>query len=63
MGQQQGSPCIHNLWIPDGAKDLTVDRMGYRRLLLGSMDEIYSQDYDPAHVKDSLESKLFGIGS
>lgn len=63
LGQQQGSPCIHNLWIPDGAKDLTVDRMGYRRLLLSSLDEIYRQDYDPAHIKDSLESKLFGIGS
>jgi L-rhamnose isomerase len=63
LGQRQGSPCIHNLWIPDGAKDLTVDRMGYRRLLVDSLDEIYNQDFDPAHLKDSLESKLFGIGS
>jgi len=63
LGEKQGSPCIHNLWIPDGAKDLTVDRFGYRRLLVESLDEIYKQDYDPGHLKDSLESKLFGIGS
>jgi len=63
LGEKQGGPCIHNLWIPDGAKDLTVDRFGYRRLLVESLDEIYSQDYDPGHLKDSLESKLFGIGS
>jgi len=36
LGEKQGSPCIHNLWIPDGAKDLTVDRFGYRRLLVES---------------------------
>jgi len=63
LGKKQGSPCIHNIWIPDGAKDLTVDRLGYRSLLVDSLDEIYSQDYDPADLKDCLESKLFGIGS
>ncbi len=63
LGEKQGGPCIHNLWIPDGAKDLTVDRFGYRRLLVESLDEIYKQDYNPGYLKDSLESKLFGIGS
>jgi L-rhamnose isomerase len=63
LGEKQGSPCIHNLWIPDGAKDHTVDRFGHRRLLVQSLDAIYQQTYDPALLKDSLESKLFGIGS
>ncbi|UCF98888.1 MAG: L-rhamnose isomerase [Spirochaetaceae bacterium] len=63
LGERQGNPCIHNLWIPDGAKDHTVDRFGYRRLLAESLDAIYERDYDPGCLKDSLESKLFGIGS
>ncbi|HUV06654.1 MAG TPA: L-rhamnose isomerase [Spirochaetia bacterium] len=63
FGETQGSPCIHNLWIPDGAKDHTIDRYGCRSLLRESLDEVYRQDFDPIHLKDSLESKLFGIGS
>ena len=63
LGSGQGSPCIHNIWIPDGAKDLTVDRAGYRRLLLESLDEIFSERLDESQVKDSLEGKLFGIGA
>lgn len=63
MGREQGSPCIHNLWIPDGAKDRTVDRAGYRRRLRESLDRIYDQHFPLTEMKDSLESKLFGIGS
>ncbi len=62
LGAAQGSPCIHNIWIPDGAKDVTVDRAGHRRLLLESLDEIFREKLDERHVKDSLEGKLFGIG-
>ena len=63
MGRSLQSACIHNLWIPDGMKDIPVDRRTYRVLLKESLDEIYSEDFDPGAMKDSLESKLFGIGS
>ncbi len=63
LGKAQGSACIHNLWIPDGAKDITVDRAGYRSLLRDSLDRVYEKDFDPRHLKDAVEGKLFGIGS
>ena len=55
-----GDPCIMNLWIHDGSKDITVCRMKYRQLLKESLDEIFSTEY--THMKDCLESKVFGIG-
>lgn len=63
MGRELNSPCIHNLWIPDGAKDAPVDRWTPRELLKESLDEIFAVEYSPAEMKDSIESKLFGIGS
>lgn len=63
LGREQRDPCIHNLWIPDGFKDFPVDRYGYREILKNSLDEIYKIEYLPDEMKDSLESKLFGIGS
>lgn len=63
MGKQQGTPCVHNIWIPDGSKDTPVDRNGLRKQLVKSLDEILSVKYPKEHVKDSVESKLFGIGS
>jgi L-rhamnose isomerase len=63
MGRELGEPCVHNLWIPDGMKDSCVDRGGYRAILKESLDEIYSEKYDPRYLKDSVEPKLFGIGS
>ncbi|HCC70894.1 MAG TPA: L-rhamnose isomerase [Bacteroidales bacterium] len=63
MGKQLNNPCIHNLWIPDGSKDTPVDRYTHRAILKESLDEIFSVEYPLDHLKDSLESKLFGIGS
>jgi L-rhamnose isomerase len=63
MGRELGSPCIHNLWIPDGAKDAPVDRWTPRALLKESLDEIFAITYSPLEMKDAIESKLFGIGS
>lgn len=63
MGKELRSPCIHNLWIPDGSKEIPVDRWGFRSRLKDSLDEIYAVKYSPMHLKDSLEGKLFGIGS
>jgi L-rhamnose isomerase len=63
FGRELGSPCIHNLWIPDGAKDAVTDRWQRRALLKQSLDEVYAQAYPPAEMRDSVESKVWGIGS
>lgn len=62
IGKQLGTPCVHNTWIPDGTKDIPVDRNGYRTLLKKSLDEAFASDYPKAYMKDAIESKLFGIG-
>jgi L-rhamnose isomerase len=63
MGRELRSPCMHNLWIPDGMKDIPVDRFAPRALLKQSLDEIFDEVFPGEEIKDSLESKLFGIGS
>ena len=60
IGRRQGSPCVMNLWIHDGSKDITVNRYLYRELLKDSLDKIFETHYE--HMKDCLESKVFGIG-
>ena len=60
MGRRQGDPCIMNLWVHDGSKDITVNRMKYRALLKDSLDKIFEQKYE--NMKDCIESKVFGIG-
>jgi L-rhamnose isomerase len=62
-GKQLGSPCVHNTWIPDGSKDTPIDRNGYRAILKKSLDEAMAIDYPKEHMKDAVESKLFGIGA
>jgi len=63
LGKELGSRCVHNLWIPDGSKDITVNRYRHRELLIESLDKIFEKKYNPDHMRDSVESKLFGIGS
>ena len=63
MGRQLGTACVHNLWIPDGSKDTPIDRYTLRKILKESLDEIFAVEYPAEHLKDSVESKLFGIGS
>ena len=63
FGRELGTPCVHNLWIPDGAKDVTAGRFEHRGLLRESLDEIYATTHPVEQLKDSVESKLFGIGS
>lgn len=60
MGKSQGDPCIMNLWIHDGSKEVPASRLRYRQLLERSLDEIFSIPYE--HMKDCIEAKLFGIG-
>ena len=60
MGEAQGDPCIMNIWVHDGLKDLTVERKRYRELLAASLDEILAEDLPD--MKSCVEAKLFGIG-
>ncbi|HHS14279.1 MAG TPA: L-rhamnose isomerase [bacterium] len=63
LGRETGSSCIHNLWIPDGSRDQLADRFRPRERLISSLDAIYEKSFPPDEMKDSVESKLFGIGS
>jgi L-rhamnose isomerase len=63
IGRQQGDACIHNIWIPDGEKDKTVSRYEHRKLLQESLDEVLSEKISTEYLKDTIECKLFGIGS
>lgn len=63
IGRQQGDPCIHNIWIPDGEKDKTVSRYAHRKLLQESLDEVLAEKIPTDYLKDCVECKLFGIGS
>jgi L-rhamnose isomerase len=62
MGKRLGTPSVHNIWIPDGSKDTPVDRNTLRKLLKKSLDEIFAVKYPKKYLKDSVESKLFGMG-
>ncbi len=57
-----GIPCVMNIWIPDGLKDVPADRLGPRARFKDSLDKILSQPYDRSKVYVALESKVFGIG-
>ena len=63
IGRELGSPCVTNVWIPDGFKDTPVDRKTPRLLLKESLDAIFAEKLDPGCNLDSVESKLFGLGS
>ncbi|MEX0323675.1 MAG: L-rhamnose isomerase [Puniceicoccaceae bacterium] len=63
MGEQLGSPCVTNIWIPDGLKDQPADRLVYRKQLEASLDEVLLEQLNTAHNIDAVECKLFGIGS
>ena len=60
IGAKMGSACINNIWVPDGYKDIPIDRMAARSRLEKSLDAILEKPRQ--HLKDAVESKLFGIG-
>ena len=60
IGRAQGDPCIMNIWVHDGCKDVSVNHYLYRSLLKDSLDKIFSED--KANMKDCIEGKVFGIG-
>jgi L-rhamnose isomerase len=63
MGRALGTPCVNNVWIPDGYKDIPVDRLAPRARLRDALDKVFAQEHDRGHLLDAVESKLFGIGS
>jgi L-rhamnose isomerase len=63
MGKSLGTPCVNNIWIPDGFKDTPVDRKSPRLRLKDSLDNIFTETYDKNYLLDAVECKLFGIGS
>lgn len=62
FARETGEPCVMNIWIPDGCKDVPADRLGPRARFKKSLDEILSVPYDKSRVYVTLESKVFGIG-
>jgi L-rhamnose isomerase len=63
VGKALGSPCVTNVWIPDGSKESPIDRKGPRQRLADSLDAIFADPIDPNQNRDAVEGKLFGIGS
>lgn len=62
FANETGVPCVMNIWIPDGYKDIPADRVAPRARFKKSLDEILSTPYDKSKVYVTLESKVFGIG-
>lgn len=62
MGAKLGSAVVNNIWVPDGYKDTPVDRMAARKRLQGALDALLAPDHAAKHLRDAVESKLFGIG-
>lgn len=62
FAEETGVPCVMNIWIPDGYKDIPADRFSPRARFKASLDEILSVPYDKTKVYITLESKVFGIG-
>ena len=62
FAKELGTPCLVNIWIPDGMKDIPADRLGPRKRFAESLDEILACGYDKSLVYVALESKVFGIG-
>jgi L-rhamnose isomerase len=62
MGRALGTPCVTNVWIPDGMKDTPIDRVAPRQRLTESLDAVFAEQLDPATIRDSVEGKLFGLG-
>ena len=62
FAKETGKPCVMNIWIPDGFKDIPADRLGPRQRYMDSLDKILGCGYDKSLVYVTLESKVFGIG-
>lgn len=63
IGKKLGSPCVTNVWVPDGYKDTPIDRKTPRELLEDSLNKIFAEKLNKKHNLDAVEGKLFGLGS
>jgi L-rhamnose isomerase len=63
FGKALGSPCVTNVWIPDGYKDTPVDRLAHRQFLKDALDAVFAEEIEKQYLLDAVEGKLFGIGS
>ncbi len=63
FGRELGTPCVTNVWIPDGYKDTPVDRKTPRERLRRSLDEVFAEPLDLRFNRDAVEGKLFGLGA
>ena len=63
FGRALGTPCVTNVWVPDGTKDTPADRRGPWERLLASLDRVFADAIDPAFNLDAVEGELFGIGA
>jgi L-rhamnose isomerase len=63
IGRALGTPCVTNVWVPDGSKDTPIDRKGPRERLAESLDAIFAEPIDARLNRDAVEGKLFGLGS
>lgn len=63
FGKELGMPAVTNVWIPDGYKDIPVDRTAPRERLQKALDEVFEEEINPAYNLDAVESKVFGIGA
>jgi L-rhamnose isomerase len=62
FGRELGTPCVTNIWVPDGFKDTPADRTTPRLLLKDSLDKVLAEPIDPRYNRDAVEPKLFGLG-
>jgi L-rhamnose isomerase len=63
LGQALGTPCVTNVWIPDGFKDTPADRLAPRERLVTALDEVFKQPLPDKYHRDAVEPKLFGLGA
>jgi L-rhamnose isomerase len=63
FGEQFGTPTVNNVWVPDGHKDIPIDRTGPRARLIESLDAVFEKEFSPELMLDAVESKLFGLGA
>ena len=63
MGKALGTPCVTNVWVPDGFKDTPADRLAARERLAESLDAVFKKSLPPRQILDAVEPKLFGIGT
>ncbi len=63
IGKTLNNTVVTNFWVHDGMKDFPADRLAPRERLADSLDKIFAKKISTKLNKDSVECKLFGIGS